>query len=183
MHDTVGGGTLRRSPNRIIAGVCAGLAEYFRIEPLLVRVGFVVFTIIPGLGLFSIILYLVLWVLMPPADSSSPSSVRSNLQAMGTDLRRLWDDTLGALWRSEPAAPSSAPPSGSPTTPPPDVHRWGSGPRPPAFWAGAVLIALGIFFLLNNLGLLSWWNWDIFWPLLLIALGVWILARRLGFRV
>lgn len=167
----------------MVAGVCAGLAEYFRIDPLLVRAAFVVFIFIPVAGVFSVILYLVLWVLMPPAESSSPASIGSNLNAMGAELRRLWDEARGAIWHSEPSAPGGAPAGGSPGTPPPEVHRWGSGQRPPAFWAGAVLIALGIFFLLNNLGLLAWWNWDIFWPLLLIALGVWILARRLGFRV
>lgn len=45
------------------------------------------------------------------------------------------------------------------------------------FWP-AVLIVVGAYFLLHNLGLLDWLRADIFWPLVLIALGVWLIARR-----
>jgi hypothetical protein len=45
------------------------------------------------------------------------------------------------------------------------------------FWP-AVLIVLGIYFLLNNLGYLWWLEPKIVWPVVLIALGVWLLVRR-----
>ena len=45
------------------------------------------------------------------------------------------------------------------------------------FWP-VVLVALGIYFLLRNLGLLAWLNGDIVWPVLLIILGVWLIVRR-----
>jgi cell wall-active antibiotic response 4TMS protein YvqF len=48
------------------------------------------------------------------------------------------------------------------------------------FWPG-VLIVVGAYFLLRNLGLLDWLRSDIFWPLVLIALGVWLIVRR-GWR-
>jgi cell wall-active antibiotic response 4TMS protein YvqF len=44
-----------------------------------------------------------------------------------------------------------------------------------------VLIVLGAYFLLRNLGLLGWLRSDIFWPLVIIALGVWLIVRR-GWR-
>lgn len=37
---------------------------------------------------------------------------------------------------------------------------------------------LGVLFLLNNLGLLDWLRADIFWPVVLIAVGVWLIVRR-----
>jgi Domain of unknown function (DUF5668)/B-box zinc finger len=42
-----------------------------------------------------------------------------------------------------------------------------------------ILIALGALFLLDNIG---WWHFDFnrFWPLILIAIGIWLLIRRLG---
>jgi phage shock protein PspC (stress-responsive transcriptional regulator) len=50
-------------------GVCGGLAEYSGIDPLLWRVGFVALTLLGGSG---VLIYLMLWVLMPmgelPAD-------------------------------------------------------------------------------------------------------------------
>jgi ABC-type glycerol-3-phosphate transport system permease component len=48
------------------------------------------------------------------------------------------------------------------------------------FWP-AVLILIGAYFLLRNLGLLDWLHADIFWPVVLIALGVWLILRR-GWR-
>jgi len=45
------------------------------------------------------------------------------------------------------------------------------------FWP-VVLIVLGSYFLLRNLGLLDWLRADIFLPLVIIALGVWLIVRR-----
>lgn len=48
------------------------------------------------------------------------------------------------------------------------------------FW-GSVLIIAGGLFLLSNMGFISFDFWDVFWPLVIIALGIWTLAG-LGFR-
>ena len=45
------------------------------------------------------------------------------------------------------------------------------------FWP-ALLIVVGIYFLLRNVGLLDWIRGDILWPILLIALGAWLIVRR-----
>lgn len=45
------------------------------------------------------------------------------------------------------------------------------------FW-GAALVVLGIYFLLSNLGLLWWLRGDVFWPIVLILFGVFLIARR-----
>jgi len=41
-----------------------------------------------------------------------------------------------------------------------------------------LLILLGLYFLLRNLGWLEWLPGDIVWPVLLIILGVWLIVRR-----
>jgi hypothetical protein len=45
------------------------------------------------------------------------------------------------------------------------------------FW-GAALIVVGAYYLLYNLGLLSWLKGDVLWPILLIVLGLMLLFRR-----
>ncbi len=45
-----------------IAGVCAGLGEYFNIDPTLVRILFLLFAFFGGFG---IIAYLICWLAMP----------------------------------------------------------------------------------------------------------------------
>jgi phage shock protein C len=59
----------RSRTDSIIAGVCGGLAEYFDIDPSLVRVGAVLLTLAWGAGLLA---YLVLWLIVPqkPLESS-----------------------------------------------------------------------------------------------------------------
>jgi phage shock protein C len=52
----------RSSTEKMAGGVCGGLAEYSGIDPLLWRVGFVALTLAGGSGL---LVYLLLWVLMP----------------------------------------------------------------------------------------------------------------------
>lgn len=49
--------------------------------------------------------------------------------------------------------------------------------RHPYFWPG-VIIVVGVYFLLYNLGLLWWVRGDIFWPLVIIAVGVFLIVRR-----
>ncbi len=55
---------LTRSNDRMVAGVAAGLAEYFDIDPVIVRLIFVTLTLLGGPGL---ILYIIMWIIMPEA--------------------------------------------------------------------------------------------------------------------
>ena len=56
--------TLRKSNNKVVCGVCGGIAEYFNIDPTLVRLGFVAGSIIFGSGLLA---YIVAAIIMPEA--------------------------------------------------------------------------------------------------------------------
>ncbi len=51
-----------KSDNKKIAGVCGGIAEYFNIDPTIVRVLWVLAVVFAGFGLLA---YLILWILMP----------------------------------------------------------------------------------------------------------------------
>jgi len=65
------GRPLRRSRrHRIVAGVCGGIAEWLGWSPLLARVLFVVIGALPFLS--GILVYLVLWLVVP-ADDRSPA--------------------------------------------------------------------------------------------------------------
>ena len=58
------GTTLRRSrTNRIVAGVCGGLQDFFGLDAFWFRLGFVL-AMIPG-GIPGIAVYLILWLIMP----------------------------------------------------------------------------------------------------------------------
>ncbi len=53
----------RPRSNRMIAGVCAGVANYFNIDPTVVRIVFLLL-LLPG-GVPGPLIYLVLWAVMP----------------------------------------------------------------------------------------------------------------------
>lgn len=53
----------RSKSDRMIAGVCGGLAEYFGIDPVIVRIIFFVL-LLPG-GLPGIVPYVLLWIIVP----------------------------------------------------------------------------------------------------------------------
>ena len=57
---------LMRSANKMLAGVCGGIAEYFEIDPTIVRVGYVALTIFSA-GFPGLLLYIILLLLMPQA--------------------------------------------------------------------------------------------------------------------
>ena len=174
---------MRRGSDRIIGGVCSGLAVYFAVDPLLIRVVFVILALVPpSIG---ILLYLVLWFLMePPQGAPAPTTTRSfaeRLRAMGDDIRQDFRTGFSRSQGSAAPPPASGDPAGGPppSGPPSHQRRWGSyGNRPPGLWAGIILIVLGAYFLATNLGVLSNLRWDLFWPAVLILLGLLLLVRR-----
>lgn len=55
---------VRVEDGRLIAGVCTGLGAYFGVDPTIIRVIFVVLTFL-SFGLGALLLYAVLWAIMP----------------------------------------------------------------------------------------------------------------------
>lgn len=59
----------RSAKHKMIAGVCGGLAEYFVLDPTLVRVAYVIVSIISA-AFPGILAYIILMIVMPPPDQS-----------------------------------------------------------------------------------------------------------------
>ncbi|MFZ3057772.1 MAG: PspC domain-containing protein [Minisyncoccales bacterium] len=57
----------RSKANRVIFGVCGGLGEYFEIDPLVVRILFILLTFTGGSG---IVIYLILAIMIPDSDGN-----------------------------------------------------------------------------------------------------------------
>ena len=53
---------LYKSNNKMLAGVCAGIAEYFNIDPTLVRLGWVLFCALGGSGILA---YIICAIVIP----------------------------------------------------------------------------------------------------------------------
>jgi phage shock protein C len=61
----------RSRTQRMVAGVCGGLAEYFNIDTTVIRVLFLVLTLFGGSGL---VVYVVMWILVPDASKAPPTT-------------------------------------------------------------------------------------------------------------
>lgn len=58
---------LTRSTNKMVVGVCAGIAEYFDLDPTLVRVVYAALSIFSA-GFPGLLLYIILLIIMPQSD-------------------------------------------------------------------------------------------------------------------
>lgn len=76
----------RSRADKVIAGVCAGLGKYLEIDPIIVRLIFIVLFFFHGAGIF---IYLVLLLIMPkePGPEPVPAEIQSSCQsaAQGAD--------------------------------------------------------------------------------------------------
>jgi phage shock protein PspC (stress-responsive transcriptional regulator) len=60
----------RSRTEKIIAGVCGGLAEYFNTDPTIVRLIWVLVSLLGGAGILA---YIILWILMPLQSPPPPA--------------------------------------------------------------------------------------------------------------
>lgn len=63
---------VRSETDRMIAGVCGGLAAYLNIDPVLVRLAFVVLLLASGIGLA---IYFILWIVMPAESQGQAATM------------------------------------------------------------------------------------------------------------
>src|SRR5207249_10141856 len=172
---------MRSSRERMWAGVAGGMAEYFDLDPALVRLLWVAAAVVSG-GL-AIPVYILAWVILPRDDRASDTGshawrdwsqeFHSETQRLADEARRMADDIRGSSqsWRAPGATEPSAGEAGR--DPAADKGAPGSYPPPPpeqAWWSerdverhrhfgrhprstGIVLVALGVLLLAANSGL------------------------------
>ncbi len=68
----------RSKKDRIIAGVCGGIGEYFEVDPNLIRI----IWLLVGLTGTGIIAYILAWVLIPEEPPHTPSPVEPGVVAI-----------------------------------------------------------------------------------------------------
>ncbi len=163
VDETMETGTERRlhrsQRDKMIAGVCGGLGDFFEIDPVIFRVAFVLLAFFGGSGL---VIYLVLALLMPPEGrEAAPAGavLHENANDLAESARQFGSD-LGGY-------------SSAHVTPAEQTRRARNRQV-----GGLILVGLGVLFLLTNLNLFWWLNWDRLWPAILIVLGAAILIGQ-----
>jgi len=137
----------RSRENAMIGGVCAGLAEYFNIDPSLTRLATVLLIFPGGVSFWA---YIVAWIIIPQKPlgeitSESTEAAEDETEQAGDEMK-VEKDQQGDKTR---------------------------------FVAGIILVALGLFFLMNTLNIFVWFSFFKLWPIVLIVIGAVILIRGL----
>lgn len=79
----------RSEKDQIIGGVCAGIAEYFNIDPVVIRIIFVIALLSEGFGL---IVYIILWIVIPSENSVKKNNkevVEENTEEIIADIKEV----------------------------------------------------------------------------------------------
>ena len=150
----------RTRRNKMIGGVSSGLAEYFNIDPVLIRIVFVILAFQHGIGFLA---YIILWIVVPMKIEAVDLAFEHGGGNVGTDGGKAGADggkagadggdagSIDAEFKEETAGTPSA-----------------SSDRRTMI-GGIALIVLGALFLLDNF--FPGFDFEHFWPLLLIAVG------------
>jgi phage shock protein C len=70
-----------------IAGVCAGIADYLETDVTLVRLGWVLLSIVPGCFVGGFVAYLAAWILMPESNTAAHPDKQGRLTRSTTDRK------------------------------------------------------------------------------------------------
>ena len=75
----------RSQSDRVLGGVCAGLGSFLRIDPVFIRIFFIVWTV---LGEFAVLIYFLLWVIVP-SDSSTDADESFQINDLGARFHQM----------------------------------------------------------------------------------------------
>lgn len=137
----------RSKANRVIAGVCGGLGDYFSLDPVLFRILFVALTLVGGSG---ILLYIVLIFVIPEEGAAGKVTVEGIVNEVKEGVQKTAEEV-----KADP--------------------RWFDNRR--NLVAGAIIL-VGVVALLNQFAIFSWLSWNVFWPIVIIGIGVLLIVKR-----
>jgi len=145
----------RSRQDKVLAGVCGGLAEYFIIDPLLVRLLFLVLMIVAGGGGLA---YIILWIITP----EKPFDISQFQNSSKTEDKQSSYEEPKASYEKSPNDPFRYPPR---------RHKDRGN-----LIGGLVLVTLGVLFLADEfIPHVSFFD---LWPILLVVIGIGLLINN-----
>lgn len=139
----MGKGKLRRNPiNKVIGGVCSGLADYFNMDVTIMRLLFVIAFIFASFGFW---FYIILWIVLPIGQRTIDNGQQSTVDSQSQRTESQETDEVTGNGQSRQLKMKS-------------------------IITGTVVILIGLLFLVNNFIPITW-VWKL-WPLILVVIGV-----------
>lgn len=147
----------RSTTDKMIGGVAGGLAEYFDIDATLIRVLFVVIVFLGGGGILA---YIILWIVVPQRPYKIPKDYQSksdNEEEGKNEFHHSAEDSESLNINS----------SGDATIE--------TNTNSKQIWIAIILIVIGGLLLLDNI--FPRFNFDHYWPVILIGIGIGLLIK------
>ena len=148
----------RSKSDRMIWGVCGGLAEYFDVDPTLIRIITVLSIFISGAGILA---YIILAIVIPSESSKATTpkdaikenveEVKETASELGREIQSTFtgkdesEETTGVRYRRRNLL-------------------------------GILIITIGVLFLMSSFNLFWWFRWSYLWPIIIIAIGLLIIV-------
>ena len=154
----------RSRDDRMIWGVCGGIAQYFGIDPTIIRVLAILLTLVShGAGFIA---YIIMAIVVPLESSPArePKDViKENVAEIKQTASQLGDEMRSTFARQGEEVK--------------EMNKTGLRGH---HVLGIILVVIGIVFLFTSFNLFWWLKWNYLWPLLIIAIGLVIIfgARR-----
>ena len=142
----------RSRTDRFIAGVCGGIGQYFDIDPVIVRIIFIVATFANGAGLIA---YLILAIVVPlEPGTSAMSENEQKMESLFTKAHEKTEHIVEEIKHDKRPVES----------------------RRNIF--GIIIIFVGVMILFNQFLPYGWFQWEYFWGGAIILLGFYILYKK-----
>lgn len=149
---------LRSKQNKVLTGVCGGFAEYFNIDPTIVRVVWIAVSLVFGAGAIavSVIAYVVAAIIMPEEKETDDNNMGEGKQQQTKNINNESRNNND------------------------EIREWNESPefnaRKTRLFIGSTLIILGIMFLAREI--FYWFDTKYFFPLILIGIGVYMIFKK-----
>src|SRR3989344_1263467 len=168
----------RSRKDRIIFGVCGGLGEYFDVDPVIVRLAFVLLAFASGIGIVAYLIFALVTPARPKPGEGGPREEGSeDAPTRKEKVREFAEGTVGYVAeggkRLAEEIREASLPSGSESS---LISKSKKTSSLAAFF-GILLVVLGIAFLLDTLFPYGYFHRKLLWPFLLVLVGIFLLAR------
>ena len=145
----------RSRTDRVLWGVCGGMANYFNVDPTIVRVIAVLLIFADGIGILAYIIMAIIVPLEGSKVATPREAVKENIEEMKASASQAGNELRSTFERKEPGAE--------------DVDRIQYRRRT---FLGIVILVIGIVLLLGTLGLFWWFHWGIFVAAVILIIGL-----------
>ena len=142
----------RSKKDCVIGGVCGGIAEYFDVDPTLIRLLAVLVFFLGGSG---IIAYIVGWIIIPQNPNGNAEGNSENKEETKGKIKKAEENLL-------------------------EEKSKGNSERNRNIILGIILIIVGLVFMGTTLfPWITWIAWGTFWPVIIIVVGLVIMIRAI----